>query len=77
MSRSVRYAIGAVLILVLLGAGTGYAVARWSQKQQSADWQPDWGAVERGWACVTGEFQDVADLLTPDRSQTDTVDCRC
>ena len=69
MSRSARYAIGALLLLVLLGAGSGYAVARWGQKQSSAtDWRPDWGAVQRGWACVTGEFQDVADLLTPDRS---------
>lgn len=68
MSRSARYAIGTVLLLILLGAGSGYAVARWGQKESSSDWRPDWGAVQRGWACVTGEFQDVADLLTPDRS---------
>ena len=74
MSRSVRYAIGALLLLVLLGAGSGYAVARWGQRQSSADWSPDWGAVQRGWACVTGEFQDVADLLIPDRSPWDTDD---
>jgi hypothetical protein len=69
VSRSARYAIGSVLLLILLGAGSGYAVARWGQKESTTtDWRPDWGAVQRGWACVTGEFQDVADLLTPDRS---------
>lgn len=68
MSRSVRYAIGIVILLILLGAGSGYTVARWGQKQPSADWRPDWSAVQRGWACVTGELQDVAALLTPDRS---------
>jgi hypothetical protein len=74
VSRSVRYAIGASLILILLGAGSGYAVARWNKKDAQPNWTPDWNAVQRGWACVTGEIQDVADLFTPDRPDRDSSD---
>lgn len=74
MSRSVRYAIGASLILILIGAGSGYAVARWHKKDAPANWTPDWGAVQRGWSCVTGEIQHVADLFTPDRDGFDADD---
>jgi hypothetical protein len=74
VSRSVRYAIGASLILILLGAGSGYAVARWSKKDAPPNWTPDWNAVQRGWSCVTGELQDVADLFIPDRDSSDEDD---
>lgn len=70
MSRSVRYAIGITLVLVLLGAGSGYALARWSQGQKEAP--ADWRAMVRGGACVASELRevigDVADLLSPDRA---------
>ena len=68
MSRSARYAIGVALVLVLIGGGSGLAVAHWTHKEAP----PDWDAVVRGGACVAGELRqvvgDVAGLLSPDRA---------
>lgn len=78
MSRSARSVIGVILILMLLGAGSGYAVARWGQKDAPEEWRPDWNAVVRGGSCVTGELRDVvrgvASLLAPDRPRDEDGD---
>jgi len=72
VSRSVRYAIGIALVLALIGAGSGYAVARWNQSQGQKEAPADWRAMVRGGACVASELRevvgDVANLLSPDRA---------
>lgn len=74
MSRSVRIAIGVALVLVLLGAGSAYAVSRWNQREAPGDWN----AVVRGGECVAGQFRevvrDVAGLLRPDSARPASSD---